>query len=135
MSWLVQFIFTLLSFNKKALPFTRTCLVTRTCFLYLYFYRFYGRNKTCMAYILYTNPWICIPDNFMPYYAHHTGTVVIVAIAIVVVEIEWTCIGIIIVASTFEERVRRIGKVRVRLQFYPYYNCYSTRAKSLAWNF
>lgn len=56
----------------------------------------------------------------MPYYAYRTETVVVVAIAIVVVEVEQTCIRtIIIVASTFENRVVRIHKVRI-IQFYPY---------------
>ena len=56
----------------------------------------------------------------MPYYADRTETVVGVSIAIVVVEVEQTCIGtIIIVASTFENRVVRIHKVRI-IQFYPY---------------
>ena len=59
----------------------------------------------------------------MPYYTYRTETVVGVSIAIVVVEVEQTCIGtIIIVASTFEERVRRVHKVRVRFSFIPI-NC------------
>ena len=53
----------------------------------------------------------------MPYYADRTETVVGVSIAIVVVEVEQTCIGtIIIVASTFENRVIRVDKVRI-IQF------------------
>ena len=56
----------------------------------------------------------------MPYYADRTETVVGVSIAIVVGEVEQTCIGtIIIVASTFENRVIRVDKVRI-IQFYPY---------------
>ena len=56
----------------------------------------------------------------MPYYADRTETVVGVAITIVVIEVEQTCIGtIIIVASTFENRVIRVDKVRI-IQFYPY---------------
>ena len=56
----------------------------------------------------------------MPYYADRTETVVGVSIAIVVVEVEQTCIGtIIIVTSAFENRVVRIHKVRI-IQFYSY---------------
>ena len=71
-----------------------------------------------MALILYIYPWIHISDTYMPYCKAHTKTVVTVAIAIVVVEIEWPSIGIIIVASTFEEwiivAVVQTDKVRVR---------------------
>lgn len=72
-----------------------------------------------MAYILYVSPWTYITDNFMPYYTHRTKPVVVVRITIVVVEVEWTCVAIIIVAPTFEERVRRVHKVRVRFSFIP----------------
>ena len=55
----------------------------------------------------------------MPYYADWTETVVGVTIAIVVVEVEQTCIRtIIIVASAFENRVARIDKVRI-ISFIP----------------
>ena len=55
----------------------------------------------------------------MPYYTYRTETVVGVSIAIVVVEVEQTCIGtIIIVASTFENRVVRVDKIRI-ISFIP----------------
>ena len=57
---------------------------------------------------------------FMPYYTHWAETVVGVSITIVVVKVEQTCIGtIVIVASTFENRVVRVHKVRI-IQFYSY---------------
>lgn len=50
----------------------------------------------------------------MPYCKTYTETVVAVTVAIVVVEVEHSCIGsVIVVTSTFEERVVRIDKVRV----------------------
>ena len=57
----------------------------------------------------------------MPYCETQTETVVAVAVTIVPVEVEDSCIStIVIVASTFEERVVRIHKVRViLLQVYP----------------
>ena len=56
----------------------------------------------------------------MPYYADRTETVVTATFTIVVVEVEQTCIGpIVVVASMFENRVVRIHKVRI-IQFYPY---------------
>ena len=57
----------------------------------------------------------------MPYCETQMESVVAVAVAIVPVEVEDSCIStIVIVASTFEERVVRIHKVRViLLQVYP----------------
>ena len=44
---------------------------------------------------------------------HWTERIVAVAIAIVIVEVEQTSIGIIVIASTFEERIACIRKVRI----------------------
>lgn len=55
----------------------------------------------------------------MPYYTRNARTIVSIAIAIVVVEIECPSIRIVIVASTFEGRVSRVNKVRVSFSFIP----------------
>ena len=66
----------------------------------------------------------------MPYCKTHTETIV-VAIAIVTVEVERTCIRIVIVASTFEERiivaVVNAHKIRVRSGISP---CFSLKLRS-----
>ena len=57
----------------------------------------------------------------MPYCKAYTETIVAVAVTIVSVEIEHSCIrSIVIVTTTFEERVVRIDKVGIIvLQVYP----------------
>ena len=54
----------------------------------------------------------------MSYCKTHTKTVVAVTITIITVEVERTCIGIVIVATTFEERIIvasiNAHKIRVR---------------------
>ena len=69
----------------------------------------------------------------MPYCKTYTETVVTVAVPIVVVEVEYSCIrSIVIVTTTFEERVVRIDKVGVIvLQVYPpAFRSSSARTKS-----
>ena len=70
-----------------------------------------------MAYILYIYPWTNISDNVMPYCKTYTKTVVAVAVTIVSVEVEWTCVRIVIVTTTFEEwiivAVVNTDKIRV----------------------
>ena len=69
----------------------------------------------------------------MPYCKTYTETVVTVAVSIVVVEVEYSCIrSIVIVTTTFEERVVRIDKVGVIvLQVYPpAFRSSSARTKS-----
>ena len=80
-----------------------------------------GRNIPCMAYMLYIYPWTNISDNVMPYCKTYTETVVAVTVPIVVVEVEYSCIGsIVIVTTTFEERFVRIDKVSIIVwQVYP----------------
>lgn len=58
----------------------------------------------------------------MPYCKTYTKSVVVVAVPIVVVEVEYSCIGsIVVVTTTFEERVVRIDKVGIIvLQVYSY---------------
>lgn len=75
-----------------------------------------------MAYILYIYPWTNISDNVMPYCETYTETVVAVTVPIVVVEVEYSSVSlIVIVTTTFEERVVRIHKVGVIVwQVYPY---------------
>ena len=67
----------------------------------------------------------------MPYCKTHTETVVAVVVAIVTVEVERTCIGIIIVASTIEERIIvasiNAHKIRVRSGISP---CFSLMLRS-----
>ena len=67
----------------------------------------------------------------MPYCKTHTETVVAVVIAIVTVEVERTCIRIVIVASTFEKRiivaVVNAHKIRVRSGISP---CFSLMLRS-----
>ena len=75
-----------------------------------------------MVYVLYIYPWTNIPDYFIPYCETHTEWVVVVGIPIVVVEVEYSCIGttIVPVTTTFEERIVRIHKVSVIIkQVYP----------------
>ena len=74
-----------------------------------------------MAYMLYIYPWTNISDNVMSYCKTYTETVVTIAVPIVV-EVEYSCIGsIVVVTTTFEERVVRIDKVGVIvLQVYPH---------------
>ena len=58
----------------------------------------------------------------MPYYADRTETAAGVSTAIVVAEVEQTCIGTTtIVAPALENRVVRIHKVRI-ISFIPIYN-------------
>lgn len=69
----------------------------------------------------------------MPYCKTYTETVVAVTVPIVVVEVEYSCIGsIVVVTTTFEERVVRIDKVGVIvLQVYPHaFRSSSARTKS-----
>ena len=58
----------------------------------------------------------------MPHCKTYTETVVAVTVPIVVVEVEHSCIGsIVIVTTTIEERIVRIDKVGIIvLQVYPY---------------
>ena len=58
--------------------------------------------------------YVHITDYTLLYYAHYARTVVVVAKAIEAAEVERTCIASIKVAPTYEERVRRIVKDRVR---------------------
>ena len=77
-----------------------------------------------MACMLYIYPWTNISDNVMPYCKTYTETVVAVTVPIVVVEVEWTCVGIVIVASTFKEwiivTVVNADKIRVRYRYIPH---------------
>ena len=69
----------------------------------------------------------------MPYCKTYTETVVAVTVPIVPVEVEHSCIrSIVIVTTTFEERVVRIDKVSVIvLQVYPHaFRSSSARTKS-----
>ena len=69
----------------------------------------------------------------MPYCKTYTEAVVAVTVPIVVVEVEYSCIrSIVIVTTTFEERVVRIDKVGVIvLQVYPpAFRSSSARTKS-----
>ena len=50
---------------------------------------------------------------------HRTERIVAVVIAGIVVEIEGTCVRIVVIATTFEERVARIRKVGVRYSLIP----------------
>ena len=50
---------------------------------------------------------------------HRTERIVAVGIAVVVVEVKGTCVAVIVIAPTIEERVARVRKVGVRLQFNP----------------
>ena len=61
---------------------------------------------------------------------HRTERIVTVSIAIVVVEIEGTCIGVIVIAPTIEERIVSVREVGVRYSLIPMfyiliYNFYS----------
>ena len=58
----------------------------------------------------------------MPYCKTYTETVVAVTVPIVVVEVEYSCIRtIVVVTTTFEERVVRIDKIGIIvLQVYPH---------------
>ena len=75
-----------------------------------------------MAYIRYICPWTNISDNVIPYCKTYTKSVVAVIVPIVPIKVEYSCIGsIVIVTTTFEERVVRIDKVDIIvLQVYPY---------------
>ena len=75
-----------------------------------------------MAYMLYIYPWTNISDNVMPYCKTYTETVVAVTVPIVVVEVEYSCIRtIVVVTTTFEERVVWIDKIGIIvLQVYPH---------------
>ena len=88
-----------------------------------------------MAYMLYINPWTYISDNVMPYCKTHTETVVAVVVAGVSIEVEWTCIGIVIVASTFEKRiivaVVNAHKIRVRSGISPCFSLSFAQTKSI----
>lgn len=70
----------------------------------------------------------------MPYCKTYTETVVAVTVPIVVVEVEWTCVRIVIVASTFEEwiivAVVNTDKVRVRYRYIPAFRSSYARTKS-----
>lgn len=88
-----------------------------------------------MALILYISPWTNISDTFMPYCKTYTKAVVAVTVAIVVVEVEWSSITIVIVASTFEEwivvAVVQTDKVRVRSGKSPSILAFCLRSKLL----
>ena len=62
----------------------------------------------------------------MPYCKTHTETIVAVVVAIVTIEVERTCISVVIVASTIEERiivaVVNAYKIRVRSGISPFFN-------------
>ena len=62
----------------------------------------------------------------MPYCKTHTETIVAVTIACVVVEVEWPCIGVVIVTSTIEERIIvasiNAHKIRVHSGISPFFN-------------
>ena len=79
-----------------------------------------------MAYMLYIYPWTNISDNVMPYCKTYTETVV--AVPIVVVEVEWTCVRIVVVTTTFEEwiivAVVNTCKIRVVTGIFP---CFSLK--------
>ena len=69
----------------------------------------------------------------MPYCKTYTETVVAVTVPIVVVEVEWTCVRIVIVASTFEEwiivAVVNTDKVRVHYRYIPAFRSSYARTK------
>lgn len=81
-----------------------------------------------MTYILYIYPWTNISDNVMPYCKTYTETVVAVTVPIVVVEVEWTCVRIVVVTTAFEEwiivAVVNTDKIRVGTGIFP---CFSLK--------
>lgn len=82
----------------------------------------YGRNITCMAFILYIYPWTNISEIFAIFQGQTKWVVAVaVVVAIVVVEVEnaWISGIIVPVTPTFEERVVRIHKVSVVYSYIP----------------